>query len=159
MQRAIRQKTARSGYFRKTAAAIRSVAGGTQSRAPARVVDFRQPERDTVSASSSSQCRADAEGDSSCEGSATTGGWNATNTGGVPAEWLPPSEGSQCFADTIDASRFDFDVFAAHYVRHQRPLLIRGGARPGRDAKRYTRSGLLRAAANRKVYTQACRQV
>merc|ERR1712079_917066 len=62
-------------------------------------------------------------------GPSNSGGWDCCHdVDAVPAEWLP-SVGAVAAIDSIDASQFDWNVFESHYVRHRRPLLVRGGAK------------------------------
>ena len=75
------------------------------------------------------------------------GGWNDTMTGTrVVADWLPERGCGdfQCCFDTIDVDDFDVKVFWQHYVKLQRPLLIKGGgAMPPNVATYFTKAHFL----------------
>eukprot|EP00747_Dinoflagellata_sp_TGD_P184806 gnl/TRDRNA2_/TRDRNA2_40788_c0_seq1.p1 gnl/TRDRNA2_/TRDRNA2_40788_c0~~gnl/TRDRNA2_/TRDRNA2_40788_c0_seq1.p1 ORF type:complete len:499 (+),score=83.48 gnl/TRDRNA2_/TRDRNA2_40788_c0_seq1:352-1848(+) len=80
-----------------------------------------------------------------------SGGWDMSDMGAVPEEWMPPADNS-CFADVIDVSQFDDGIFHKHYFTHGRPLLIRNGASmPDDVAEYYTREGLLELAGEHEV--------
>jgi len=150
------------GDFEDTAEALQSFSGDSEE-APAATTEGPsapvEPWRlfpASLEGASSVSCEGSAEECSSglsAGSESDTGGWNqdAASDSKVPSEWLPPVA-KPCFADTIDVSQFDFEVFASQYVLHPRPLLIRGGGRlPASVAGNYTRAGLLSAAGNRKV--------
>merc|ERR1719296_320009 len=67
-------------------------------------------------AQSSGQCRWDGT-TSDCGAVGDAGGWRAPAPEAAPAAWLPAA-GMPCAVDAIDASRFDFDIFATHYMLH-----------------------------------------
>eukprot|EP00928_Gymnodinium_smaydae_P061265 TRINITY_DN45396_c0_g1_i1.p1 TRINITY_DN45396_c0_g1~~TRINITY_DN45396_c0_g1_i1.p1 ORF type:complete len:588 (-),score=63.60 TRINITY_DN45396_c0_g1_i1:245-1822(-) len=104
---------------------------------------------DDAGASKVQSCQKDGiASDASCVWP-SSGGWNVTaRTDLIPREWLPAAD-QPCFADTIDASEFDWELFNNHYVRNRRPLLIRG-VLPG-EPESYTRDGLVEKAGNFKI--------
>jgi len=95
------------------------------------------------------QCSAD--GSDCISGDRGSGGWHEPNNGLVPQSWLPAA-GSGCDFDSVEAKRFDIDVFYKHYLLHPRPLLIKNGLQLSRAAlSNFSKASLLAEAGDRKV--------
>eukprot|EP00927_Polykrikos_kofoidii_P074275 TRINITY_DN70263_c0_g1_i1.p1 TRINITY_DN70263_c0_g1~~TRINITY_DN70263_c0_g1_i1.p1 ORF type:complete len:613 (+),score=60.54 TRINITY_DN70263_c0_g1_i1:269-2107(+) len=152
---------AHSGHFDDTAACLRKLGSLRTIRALDPITLFQRRSSRELDGSSRDDDGACPTSAASCpsilaasvSGAAVEfGGWNAT-LAEVPEAWMPRDD-KRCFADVIDISQFNWDVFWRHYVWHSRPLMIRGGARmPTGIRQYYTRDGLIRTAGHRTVET------
>lgn len=132
---------ARLGHFFATVSKIRELGGYVQSRAPKDPVKLFAPPNPLR-----------AGGQSQATPVMGTGGWNTSGVHCIPPEWLPAGD-QPCGVDSICMSQFDWSTFEKHYLRHRRPLLIRGGVQlEGSVSRCYTRGGLLEAAGDRVVH-------
>jgi len=136
---------ARFAYLEHTADALVELSGqGSKSTHARTLKDMFKP------AENAAQEKACSPGEpgSSCSAN-KSGGWDTrVRDDLVPKEWLL----DDCFADSIDASQFDWEVFNNMYVRHKRPLLIRN-VQPA-DPEFYTKKGLLKQAGDFRVKVQ-----